>query len=46
MLFAARRLLADPVAIVVAVRSGEPSPLSDAGLPALPAKHPLAQRQP
>ncbi len=35
MLFAARRLLADPVAIIVAVRTGEASPLADAGLPAL-----------
>jgi DNA-binding CsgD family transcriptional regulator len=35
ILFAARRLLADPVAIVVGVRSGDPSPLSDATLPAL-----------
>src|SRR5258706_6346398 len=35
ILFAARRLLADPVAIIVGVRSGEPSPLSDAGLPML-----------
>ncbi|MDX6631531.1 MAG: hypothetical protein QOH00_3777, partial [Gaiellales bacterium] len=35
MLFAARRLLADPVAILIAVRSGDPSPLSDAGLRAL-----------
>ena len=35
MLFAARRLLADPVAIVVAIRAGEESPLADAGLPAL-----------
>ena len=35
ILFAARRLLADPIAIIVGVRSGEPSPLSDAGLPML-----------
>ena len=35
ILFAARRLLADPVAIIVAVRSNEPSPLSDARLPVL-----------
>ena len=35
ILFAARRLLADPVAIIVAVRSSEPSPLADAGLPTL-----------
>ena len=35
VLFAARRLLADPVAIIVAVRTGEASPLADAGLPAL-----------
>ena len=28
ILFAARRLLADPVAIIVGVRSGEPSPLA------------------
>jgi DNA-binding CsgD family transcriptional regulator len=33
--FAARRLLADPVAIVVAVRTGEPSALADARLPGL-----------
>ena len=31
LLFAARRLLADPVAIVVALRSGEASPFADAG---------------
>ncbi|HMG99678.1 MAG TPA: AAA family ATPase, partial [Gaiellales bacterium] len=35
ILFAARRLLADPVAIIVGVRSGEPSPLSGAGMRAL-----------
>jgi DNA-binding NarL/FixJ family response regulator len=35
VLFAARRLLADPVAIIVGVRSGEASPLADARLPAL-----------
>ena len=35
VLFAARRLLADPIAIIVAVRTGEASPLADAGLPAL-----------
>jgi DNA-binding CsgD family transcriptional regulator len=33
--FAARRLLADPVAILVAVREGEDSPLLTAGLPEL-----------
>ena len=33
--FAARRLLADPVAIVVAVREGEESPFLSAGLPEL-----------
>jgi class 3 adenylate cyclase len=33
--FAARRLIADPVAIVVAVREGEESPLIAAGLPEL-----------
>ena len=32
MAFAARRLIADPVAILVAVRDGEPSPLLEAGL--------------
>jgi DNA-binding CsgD family transcriptional regulator len=35
ILFAARRLLADPVAIIVGVRANEPSPLADARLPAL-----------
>jgi DNA-binding CsgD family transcriptional regulator len=30
--FAARRLLADPIALVVAIREGEPSPLLEAGL--------------
>jgi len=33
--FAARRLIADPVAILVAVREGEESPLLSAGLPEL-----------
>jgi DNA-binding CsgD family transcriptional regulator len=33
LLFAARRLLADPVAVVVTSRSGEPSVLADADLP-------------
>lgn len=33
--FAARRLVADPVAILVAVREGEDSPLVSAGLPEL-----------
>jgi DNA-binding CsgD family transcriptional regulator len=33
--FAARRLLADPVAILIAVREGDESPLLDAGLPEL-----------
>ena len=31
--FAARRLVADPIAVVVATRDGEPSPLLRAGLP-------------
>src|SRR4051794_27686790 len=35
ILFAARRLIADPIAIVVALRAGEPSPLAEAGLPVL-----------
>jgi DNA-binding CsgD family transcriptional regulator len=35
LLFAARRLLADPVAILVGVRSGEPSPFADGDLPEL-----------
>ena len=35
MLFAFRRLLADPVAVVLAVRQGEPSLLDGAGLLAL-----------
>ncbi len=34
--FAARRLAADPVVVLAAVRSGVPGPLSDAGLPVLP----------
>ncbi|HEX4213468.1 MAG TPA: AAA family ATPase [Candidatus Dormibacteraeota bacterium] len=33
--FAARRMFADPVAILVAIREGEPSPLLEAGLPEL-----------
>jgi len=33
--FAARRLIADPVAILIAVREGEESPLLNAGLPEL-----------
>ena len=36
ILFAARRLLVDPVAVVFAVRSGEASALEAAGLPELP----------
>jgi DNA-binding CsgD family transcriptional regulator/tetratricopeptide (TPR) repeat protein len=35
LVFAARRLTADPVALLAAVRDGEPSPLLDAGLPVL-----------
>ena len=35
ILFAARRLLADPVAIIVGVRSSEASPFADADLPEL-----------
>ncbi|MDX6539984.1 MAG: hypothetical protein QOI71_1594, partial [Gaiellales bacterium] len=35
ILFAARRVLADPVAMLVAVRSTESSPFADAGLPML-----------
>jgi DNA-binding CsgD family transcriptional regulator len=35
VLFAARRLLADPVGIIVALRSNEASPLADARLPAV-----------
>lgn len=35
LLFAVRRLMADPIAIVIAIREGEPSPLSEADLPAL-----------
>jgi DNA-binding CsgD family transcriptional regulator len=35
LLFAARRLLADPVALVIAVREGHPSLLDGADLPAL-----------
>lgn len=35
LVFAARRLTADPVVLLAAVRDGEPSPLLDAGLPAL-----------
>jgi DNA-binding CsgD family transcriptional regulator len=35
LLFAFRRMMADPVAILVAVRTGEPSFLDEAGLPAL-----------
>src|SRR4051794_36539215 len=35
LLFAARRLIAAPIAVVVALRWGEPSPLADAGLPVL-----------
>ncbi|MGZ6709413.1 MAG: helix-turn-helix transcriptional regulator [Solirubrobacteraceae bacterium] len=35
LLFAFRRLLADPIAVLVAVREGEPSLLDGAGLPTL-----------
>ena len=35
LVFAARRLLADPVLLLVGVRSGEPSAFVEAGLPAL-----------
>jgi DNA-binding CsgD family transcriptional regulator len=35
LLFAARRLLADPVAIIAALRAHEASPLADAGLPVI-----------
>ncbi|WP_324277994.1 ATP-binding protein [Blastococcus brunescens] len=35
LVFAARRLTADPVVVVAAVRDGEPSVLTDAGLPVL-----------
>src|ERR687890_292800 len=35
LVFAARRLTADPVVVLAAVRDGEPSPLLDAGLPIL-----------
>jgi DNA-binding CsgD family transcriptional regulator len=35
LLFAFRRLVADPVAVILAVRQGEPSLLDDADLPAL-----------
>jgi DNA-binding CsgD family transcriptional regulator len=34
--FAARRLAADPVALLAAVREGEPSAMTEAGLPVLP----------
>lgn len=34
--FAARRLAADPVAVVLAVRAGEPSIVTETGLPTLP----------
>ena len=34
--FAARRLVADPVLVVAAQRTGEPGPLAEAGLPELP----------
>ena len=36
LLFAFRRLLADPIAVLVAVRAGEPSMLDGADLPSLP----------
>ncbi|HEY1456620.1 MAG TPA: AAA family ATPase [Candidatus Dormibacteraeota bacterium] len=35
ILFAARRLVADPVAVLIAVREGEESPFLSAGLPSL-----------
>src|SRR5579872_246498 len=35
LLFAVRRLFADPVAVIIAVRAGESSPLVGSGLPAL-----------
>ncbi|WP_112244282.1 AAA family ATPase [Kribbella monticola] len=35
LLFAARRLLADPIVLLVAARAGEPHPLADADLPRL-----------
>ncbi|TFV69926.1 ATP-binding protein, partial [Blastococcus sp. CT_GayMR20] len=35
LVFAARRLTADPVVVLAAVRAGEPSPLLEAGLPVL-----------
>jgi DNA-binding CsgD family transcriptional regulator len=35
LLFAFRRLVADPIAVVIASRAGEPSPFDGAGLPAL-----------
>jgi DNA-binding CsgD family transcriptional regulator/antitoxin (DNA-binding transcriptional repressor) of toxin-antitoxin stability system len=35
LLFAARRLTADPVVVLAAVRDGQPSVLTDAGLPVL-----------
>ena len=35
LLFAFRRLVADPIAVIVAVREGEPSLLDGADLPAL-----------
>ena len=36
LLFAARRLVADPIAVLLAVRAGEPSLLDGADLPVLP----------
>jgi DNA-binding CsgD family transcriptional regulator len=36
LLFALRRLLAEPIAAVLTVREGEPSSLAEAGLPTLP----------
>jgi DNA-binding CsgD family transcriptional regulator len=35
LLFAVRRLIADPIAVLIAAREGEPSLLDDAGLPTL-----------
>src|SRR5579875_1873308 len=35
LLFACRRLLADPIAVLIAARENEPSPLSEADLPTL-----------
>ena len=37
LLFAFRRLVADPIAVLIAVREGEPSLLDGADLPTLPS---------